>query len=71
LDYLITSLSNALSMIIHLNREVLDAARTSLSMSFSALMIAAVIDIPFGVAIGMWSLPAMIATSPGAWPRRY
>lgn len=44
-------------MIIHLNREVLDAVWTSLFTSLTAILIAAVIGIPFGVAIGMWSFP--------------
>ncbi len=44
-------------MIIHLNREVLDAVGTSLYTSFTAILIAAVIGIPFGVAIGIWSFP--------------
>jgi tungstate transport system permease protein len=57
LDYLITSLSTALGMIIHLDREVLDAVWTSLFTSFTAILIAALIGIPFGVAIGMWSFP--------------
>lgn len=44
-------------MIIHLDREVLDAVWTSLFTSFTAILIAALIGIPFGVAIGMWSFP--------------
>ena len=44
-------------MIIHLNREVLDAVGTSLFTSCTAILIAAVIGIPFGVAIGIWSFP--------------
>ncbi|MGK2905176.1 MAG: ABC transporter permease [Desulfuromonadales bacterium] len=57
MDYLITSLNSAFGMIIHLNREVLDAVWTSLFTSLTAILIAAVIGIPFGVAIGMWSFP--------------
>jgi len=57
LDYLATSLSTALGMVIHLYREVLDAVGTSLSTLFTAILIAAVIGIPFGVAIGIWSFP--------------
>ncbi len=44
-------------MIVHLNGEVLSAVGTSLYKSFTAIMIAAVFGIPFGVAIGMWSFP--------------
>jgi tungstate transport system permease protein len=57
LDYLITSLSTALGMIIHLDREVLDAVGISLYTSITAILIAAIIGIPFGVAIGSWSFP--------------
>jgi len=53
LDYLITSLNAALTMIIHLDQEVLNAVATSLYTSFTAILIAAVFGIPFGAVIGM------------------
>lgn len=53
MDYLITSLNAALTMIIHLDQEVLNAVATSLYTSFTAILIAAVFGIPFGAVIGM------------------
>ncbi len=53
MDYLITSLSAALGMIVHLDREVLSAVGTSLYTSSTAILIAAVFGIPFGAVIGM------------------
>ncbi|MDT8445091.1 MAG: ABC transporter permease [Desulfuromonadales bacterium] len=53
MDYLITSLSAALGMIIHLDREVLSAVSTSLYTSLTAILIAALFGIPLGAVIGM------------------
>ncbi|MBE0574576.1 MAG: ABC transporter permease [Desulfuromonadales bacterium] len=57
MDYLINSLNAALTMILHMDQEVLSAVSTSLFTSFTAILIAAVFGIPFGAAIGMWQFP--------------
>jgi tungstate transport system permease protein len=57
LDYLLTSLGAALGMIIHLNREVLNAVGTSLYTSLTAILIASAFGIPAGAAIGLGRFP--------------
>lgn len=53
MDYLATSLATALGMIMHLDREVLNAVWTSLYTSFTAILIGAALGIPAGALIGM------------------
>jgi len=57
LDYLLTSLSAALGMIINLNQEVASAVCVSLYTSLVAIVIAALIGIPVGAAIGLGRFP--------------
>jgi len=57
LDYLLASLSAALGMIVHLNREVLNAVGTSLYTSLAAIVCAGLLGIPAGAAIGMGRFP--------------
>lgn len=57
MDYILTSLSSALGMIIHLNREVLNAVGTSLYTSLTAILVAAVSGVPFGAAVGLLRFP--------------
>jgi len=57
LDYLLASLSAALGMIVHLNREVLNAVGTSLYTSLAAIVFAALLGIPAGAAIGLGRFP--------------
>jgi tungstate transport system permease protein len=56
-DYLLTSLSAALGMIINLNQDVASAVWVSLYTSLLAIVIAALIGIPIGAAIGLGSFP--------------
>jgi len=57
LDYLLTSLGSALGMIVHLNREVLNAVGTSLYTSLTAILLAGVLGVPAGTAIGLGRFP--------------
>jgi tungstate transport system permease protein len=57
LDYLLTSLSAALGMIINLNQDVASAVWVSLYTSLLAIVIAALIGIPVGAAIGLGRFP--------------
>jgi tungstate transport system permease protein len=57
LDYILTSLSTALGMIIHLNREVLNAVGTSLYTSLTAIVLATVSGVPCGAAVGLLRFP--------------
>jgi tungstate transport system permease protein len=57
LDYLLTSLSAALGMILHLNREVLNAVGTSLYTSLTAILFAGLFGIPAGAVIGLGRFP--------------
>jgi tungstate transport system permease protein len=57
LDYLLTSLSAALGMIIDLNQDVASAVWVSLYTSLVAIVVAALIGIPVGAAIGLGSFP--------------
>jgi tungstate transport system permease protein len=57
LDYLLTSLSAALGMIMHLNQDVASAVWVSLYTSLLAIVIAALIGIPVGAAIGLGRFP--------------
>jgi tungstate transport system permease protein len=57
LDYLLTSLGAALSMIINLNHDVESAVWTSLYTSLVAIVIAALIGIPIGAAIALGRFP--------------
>ena len=57
MDYLLTSLSAALSMIMHLNHDVVSAVWTSLYTSLVAIVIAALIGIPVGAAIALGRFP--------------
>lgn len=53
MEYLLTSLSAALGMIAHLNREVLNAAGTSLYTSLTAILLAGALGVPTGAAVGL------------------
>lgn len=53
MDYFATSLGTALGLIMHLDREVLNAVGTSLYTSFTAILIGAALGIPTGALIGM------------------
>ena len=57
MDYLLTSLSAALGMIINLNQDVASAVWVSLYTSLLAIIIAALIGIPVGAAIGLGRFP--------------
>ncbi len=57
MDYLLTSLGAALSMIINLNHDVESAVWTSLYTSLVAIVIAALIGIPIGAAIALGRFP--------------
>jgi tungstate transport system permease protein len=57
LDYLLTSLGAALSMIINLNHDVESAVWTSLYTSLVAIVIAALIGIAIGAAIALGRFP--------------
>jgi len=57
LDYLLASLSAALGMIVHLNREVLNAVGTSLYTSLAAIVFAALLGIPAGAMVGLGRFP--------------
>ena len=53
MDYLLTSLSAALDLIVHLNQEVLSTVGISLYTSLSAILLASVLGVPVGIAIGL------------------
>jgi len=57
LDYLLTSLGTALGMILHLNREVLNAVGTSLYTSLAAILLAAALGVPAGTLVGLGRFP--------------
>ena len=57
MDYLLTSLSAALGMIINLNQDVASAVWVSLYTSLVAIIIAALLGIPVGAAIGLGRFP--------------
>jgi len=53
LDYLLASLSTALGMIVHFNREVLNAVGTSLYTSLTAILLASALGVPAGTVVGL------------------
>jgi len=55
--YLLESLSAALGMILHLNREVLAAVGTSLATSLTATLISSSVGVPLGALIGLGRFP--------------
>ena len=57
MDYLFSSLSAALGMIINLHQDVASAVWVSLYTSLLAIVIAALIGIPIGAAIGLGRFP--------------
>lgn len=57
MDYLLASLSAALGMIVHLNREVLQAVGTSLYTSLTAILFATLLGIPVGALVGLGRFP--------------
>jgi len=57
LGYLFESLSTALGMILHLNREVLSAVGTSLYTSLVATLLSTIIGVPFGACVGLGRFP--------------
>lgn len=57
MDYLLTSLSAALGMIINLNQDVASAVWVSLYTSLTAILLAALLGIPVGAAIGLGLFP--------------
>jgi tungstate transport system permease protein len=57
LDYLLTSLGTALSMILRLDPEVLSAVWVSLYTSLAAILLAALLGIPAGALIGLGRFP--------------
>lgn len=57
MDYLLTSLSAALGMIINLNQDVASAVWVSLYTSLLAIVIAALLGIPVGATIGLGRFP--------------
>ena len=57
MDYLLTSLSSAIGMIFHLNREVLNAVGTSLYTSLTAIILATIGGVPIGIAVALLRFP--------------
>jgi tungstate transport system permease protein len=53
LDYLVASLSAALDLIVHLNHEVLNTVGISLYTSLSAILLASILGVPVGIALGL------------------
>jgi len=57
LDFLLASLGHALGMIVHLNPEVLNAVRTSLFTSTTAIVLATLVGLPIGALVGLTRFP--------------
>ena len=57
MDYLLTSLEHALGMILHLDREVVEAVGISLYTSLAAILIAGLLGVPAGAAMGLGRFP--------------
>ena len=57
MSYLLDSLAAALSMILHLDPEVLSAVGVSLYTSLAAILLAALLGIPAGALIGLGNFP--------------
>lgn len=57
MNFLLESLGHALSMIVHLNGEVLHAVGTSLYTSLTAILFATLLGIPVGAAVGLGRFP--------------
>lgn len=53
MDYLLTSLSAAIDLITQLNQEVLSTVGISLYTSLTAILLASVLGVPAGIALGL------------------
>jgi tungstate transport system permease protein len=53
LSYFLDSLSTSLGLLVHLDTEVLSAVRVSLQTSTASIVLAALLGIPLGTAIGL------------------
>ena len=57
MDYLITALHAALGLIVDLNHEVLSTVGISLYTSLSAILLASLLGVPVGIALGLSRFP--------------
>lgn len=57
MDYLITALHAALGLIVDLNHEVMSTVGISLYTSLSAILLASLLGVPVGIALGLSRFP--------------